>query len=523
MLLTALVTFGLATVLTLVSFDDAISHSENSRSVSAQVRHAEQLLTLAVSQERGYLYTGQNELLPDINETRRDVLMALSEAEELTTWPEQDGRLRQMRELATKRLDTLEKTVALFEAGKTDEARVLVESGSGNQYMLDFHREAEDIVLTERRLMREANQSISQLSGSLKILIVLGILALVVLSFLWLRMVRARLAPLELCVERARQVANNNFPGTDLPVVFADDEVGSLTGSLNEMTSALYRGATKVEAVREQVQLTALSLSDRVIEQSTALTQLSSGIQEISATVQELNLSASQMSAKVKGLVDGAASRGKAGVRGLNAVDESVKATAKVRDQVQSVADFTVHLNEKAAQVERIVFFVNELTERSNILSINAALLAAGSGEESAAFGVLAEEMQKLTSRSKDSTLEIHETLQTIRSQIQRVVMATEETTKQVEAGDNAAQQAARSIRVLKDTVDEGNDTFLQIVAAVRQQNQALEQVEQALVAMRESAQLVEEGSLSLKEDAAVLASLNLELKNSDLLKAVRS
>ena len=76
---------------------------------------------------------------------------------------------------------------------------------------------------------------------------------------------------------------------------------------------------------------------------------------------------------------------------------------------------------------------------------------------------------------------------------------------------------------MLKEAVDEGNDTFLQIVAAVRQQNQALGQVEQALVAMRESSQLVEEGSLSLKDDAGVLAALNLELQNSELLKAVRN
>ena len=167
---------------------------------------------------------------------------------------------------------------------------------------------------------------------------------------------------------------------------------------------------------------------------------------------------------------------------------------------------------------------VNELTERSNILSINAALLAANSdGGNTDAFAVLADEMQKLTTRSKESTLEIHETLQTIRSHIQRVVLATEETTKQVESGNSAAKRASVSIDALKTAVEEGNDTFLQVVTAVQQQSIALDQVDQAIVAMRESAEVVSSESKRLNDDAETLRVLTVELANMALLSSARS
>lgn len=233
-------------------------------------------------------------------------------------------------------------------------------------------------------------------------------------------------------------------------------------------------------------------------------------------------MSANQMSDNAQGLVDESATRQRASERGLKAVEESQDSARIVREQVESVARVTVTLNEKAAKVERIVFFVNELTERSNILSINAALLAATSEKGGESFAVLADEMQKLTSRSKESTLEIHDMLQSIRAEIQRVVLAAEEATKQVETGEKFAGQASKSIKSLKQAVDEGNNHFLQVVAAVRQQNQALSQVEQALVAMRDSAQLVEEGGRKIENSSTDLAKLSNKLGDTALLKAVR-
>lgn len=519
---TVLLALAFGITLTLISFDDAISQSERSRQINKLVRTAQFELLEAESAHLSFLYAAQGDLSEqDLNKYQEEILGSLTAAAQMTKEPDQQARIEAMKDAAKEKMEALNLSLSAYRRGEKPEALNLVRSEDDQ---LDEFKDKATVVMTEEsQYVEDSKKHVDRFSFWLKAFVWFVVVAGWLVSYRWLTAVRTRLAPLELCVKRAEQIAENQFDGPDLPLVFADDEVGKLTQSFNKMAGSLRREAQKVESARKRVQETALSLSDRAIEQSAALTQLSSGIQEISATVQELNLSASQMSEKVGGLVDDAKGREKAGAKGLLAVEEADNATERVRDQVESVAQFTVALNEKAARVERIVFFVNELTERSNILSINAALLASTSGGESEAFSVLAEEMQKLTSRSKESTLEIHETLQSIRTEIQRVVLATEETKKQVESGDKAAKQASRSIKVLKEAVDEGNDTFLQIVAAVRQQNQALGQVEQALVAMRESSQLVEEGSLSLKDDAGVLAALNLELQNSELLKAVRN
>lgn len=513
---------GILCLIPLFAFNSASNQANNSAQIVRRVLIAENLLREIESSQRGYLYTNRDSYLVDMSKKMSQIRENLTEAQNFSERPEQKGRLSILSELISKKNDEIQKTIDLQKDGKAEEAKVLVLTDTGKQLMDEIGNTADKVIEFEQAYVFESRATVSKLAVLLQVMVVLGVVILTIFKALWLKSVRLRLAPLSACVKRANDIAKNRFHEAPLPVE-SNDEIGSLTASINEMTSALSRGASDVDDARKKVANLALSLSRRAIEQTAALSQLSAGIQEINTTVQELNLSAAQMSDKVSVSVEAARSREKAGSKGLQAVETSVEASERVRRQVDEVASITVELNQKATRVERIVFFVNELTERSNILSINAALLASSSDGNRDSFSVLADEMQKLTSRSKEATLEIHETLQNIRTEIQRVVLATEETSKQVEAGNDAAAQASRSISVLKQAVDEGNDTFMQVVAAVRQQNQALAQVEQALTAMRESAELVEEESKRLRADADLLGELNHKLENTDLLRAIRS
>lgn len=513
---------GIISLLTITAFNQASNQSEVSSQIVRRVLVAENLVREIESSQRGFLYTDKDSYLVDVEKKSNQISQSLAEAQELSERAEQRSRVSILSDLVSKKLDELKNTIRLQENGDTKQAKALVMTDLGKDLMDQISDNADQIVEYEMGYVRDSRATVDNLAQALQIMAVVGVLILTVFKMLWIKSVRLRLEPLTACVKRANAIAKNRFHEKPLPVE-NDDEVGSLTRSINEMTTALSRGASNVDEARVKVAELAQSLARRAIEQTAALSQLSAGIQEINTTVQELNLSAAQMSDKVSVSVEAARSREKAGSKGIQAVESSVSASERVQRQVADVAAITVELNQKATRIERIVFFVNELTERSNILSINAALLATSSDGNRDSFSVLADEMQKLTSRSKEATLEIHDTLQNIRTEIQRVVLATEETSKQVESGADAANQAARSISVLKQAVDEGNDTFMQVVAAVRQQNQALAQVEQALAAMRDSAELVEEESKRLRADADLLGELNHKLENTELLRAVRA
>ena len=512
---------GLLSLISVFSFDQASSQAELSSQIVKNVLTAENLIREVESSQRGFLYTGRSDYLVDVAKKTRQINQALTEAEELSEKSDQKARLSLLNTTATDKLDELNETIRLAQEQNPQEARAIVLSDRGRQLMADITELTRTVTELESEYVRQAWTKVDSATTALKVIAIGGVLIIGIFNYFWFEGVKRRLQPLSACINRAEAIAHNQFP-SDLLVVQQEDEIGTLTRSINEMTQALGRGAGEVYEARVKVAGLASALSKRAVEQTAAISQLSAAIQEIAATIKDMNVSASQMSEKASESVEEARARETAGTQGLSAVDRSLEAAQTVTRQVNQVGEITLELNQKAARIERIVFFVNELTERSNILSINAALLASANDGNRDSFSVLAEEMQKLTSRSKTATLEIHETLQDVRSQIQRVVLATEETSKQVKYGNDAASQASESIKVLKNAVDHGNDTFLQVVAAVRQQNTALAQVEQALQAMRESAELVEEESRQLRADASRLAQLNESLENSELLKAVR-
>ena len=64
-------------------------------------------------------------------------------------------------------------------------------------------------------------------------------------------------------------------------------------------------------------------------------------------------------------------------------------------------------LGRKSQQIGGVLEIINELSEQTNILSINASIEAAGAGENGKRFAVVADEIRKLAERVGGSTKEI--------------------------------------------------------------------------------------------------------------------
>ena len=413
---------GALIMLTLMAFDDALGQSQRSLEITQRVRRANRQLVEMESAQRGFLLTKRERYLLHYDDLSKSVQQNLAEAESISLLPGQLGRLEHLRETAREKVAEMNETIALARAGKLEEALSIVLTDRGAKLMEDFQSTSSETMASEMSLVRESRSKVDNLSSFLKIITVSLVLGSAAFAVYGLRNSREQLRPIELCVRRAKEIAQGKFRGDPLPETGAR-EVTSLTASINEMSDFIASSAGDVLQAQAKVEELSATLSRRAVEQSAALSQLSASIQQVASTVQELNLSANQMSENVAGSVNRAREREAAGLVGLEAVKESQTAAEKVERQVQQVADITIELNNRAAKVERIVFVVNELTERSNILSINAALLAANSdGGNTDAFAVLADEMQKLTTRSKESTLEIHETLQTIQAALSQTL-----------------------------------------------------------------------------------------------------
>lgn len=320
--------------------------------------------------------------------------------------------------------------------------------------------------------------------------------------------------PLEKLVGAATQMAQGNLVQEPV-MVHSQDEVGQLSRAFNHMMSSLRELVSQTVAAGENLNAAAAQILSSTQEQAAGTTEQLAAVHQTTATLTEVCQAGAQISERARS-VGAAAERGSdATVAGLQAVQSSAQSMESIREQVELLADRIISLSDKTQAVGEIIGTVNEVAERSNLLALNAALEAAGAGEEGRRFSVVANELKNLADRSKQSTVQVRTILNDIQKGIHGAVMFTEEAVKRVESGRAQSDRAETTIRQAADSTNESIQAFQQIAAATNQQQIGFDQVTQAANSIRIASEQTATGIRQLEAAATNLGALAQQLSKA--------
>lgn len=166
------------------------------------------------------------------------------------------------------------------------------------------------------------------------------------------------------------------------------------------------------------------ALSD---EKQSALTTISRIVQELSAMIVELGSSS-------QSVADSA----------THTADIQDKANAKVRE-----------LQSKIGEIDSIGSLLQEISDQSQLLGINAAIEAAHAAEHGRGFGVVANEIRKLASHSKESLVTVREKLQEITGVIGEVMQDAERTSTLARDQAASSQELTSFVQMIETITQE--------------------------------------------------------------------
>ena len=204
-------------------------------------------------------------------------------------------------------------------------------------------------------------------------------------------------------------------------VIQVKQSAQQVNASLGENESAIRTLATESLQQAEQTALTLASM-----DSMTASIQQVAGQAQAAATV--------------------ARTASETATAGEAAMNATVSNIMTLRQAVSQTAKKVKRLGDSSQQITKAVLLINQISQQTNLLAINAGIEAARAGEDGQGFAAVAEEVSELATRSAIATEEIEQIVETIQRETFEVAEAIERSTAQAVAGTQRVEEAKASL-----------------------------------------------------------------------------
>jgi methyl-accepting chemotaxis protein len=272
---------------------------------------------------------------------------------------------------------------------------------------------------------------------------------------------------------------------------------GGLSAAAEDTASSIVQTLASIRQVTENTE--ALSASAE---------QTSSSITEMSATVKEVEQKALE-SARLAEKVAKDASQ-----HGLAAAREAMKGMEHIKNTVLATAEAVNRLGKRSQEIGQILKVIDEVTDQTSLLALNAAILAAQAGEHGRGFAVVAEEIRELAERTAASTKEIANLIATVQQETAASVQAMDKGLKAVEDGvglvsitsdvfeqvAESSKQAADVARAIELTTAEQTKGVAQITEAAVTIAGQIERIAQAMQEQRKGSERIAQAAEKMRD-----------------------
>ena len=312
----------------------------------------------------------------------------------------------------------------------------------------------------------------------------------------------------------ARQVADRDLT-VKAPIFDRSDEVGDLSVAFDSMLESLKIQIKQVLKGSEILKGAVRQITASVSEVASGAAQVAGSVSETATTLEQLRRSAKVSGDKAKSLSEMARNAFGASVEGKQATDGTIKGIKSIRDQVGLVGETVNKLSDQSVSIEEIISTVRDLADQSNLLAVNASIEAARAGDSGKGFSVVAHEIKSLADQSRQSTLQIGEILDNIRSSVGAVVGSVKQVNEALEFGIAQSTKTEESIAFLNQSVELSSQEATFIETSSSQQNIGMDQVSEAMTSIEQAMGQNLSAVRNLEDAATKLAELETQIRAS--------
>ncbi|HKE10150.1 MAG TPA: methyl-accepting chemotaxis protein [Myxococcota bacterium] len=263
------------------------------------------------------------------------------------------------------------------------------------------------------------------------------------------------------------------------------ESVDSSTSSIHEMGASIRQVAESADAVQRMAEETASSM-----------TQMDRTIQEVGEHVREASVLTQQVSQGAE--------------VGSSAVSDTIEGIEEIRNLTRGAKDVLERLAARINEIGEIVNVIGGINDETNLLSLNAAIIAAQAGEQGKAFAVVANHVKTLAQRTAGSTQEIDRLIRAVQAESENAMRAMGAGIDSVEAGVARSSRAGEALQAIRTSARDASARVAEIARAAHEQAQSSRHVAEAA---QRTSQMVQQISGAIGEQSRASEAM---LKNSE-------
>lgn len=257
-----------------------------------------------------------------------------------------------------------------------------------------------------------------------------------------------------------------------------------IKNTFNEILNGLSDTFASINTAAEQVTSGAAQVSNSAQAVSQGSTQQASAIEELSVTLNDVAKQVRQNSHNAK--------------NAYNIVRDNTVAIGNCNDDMENMLNAINAIHTSSSEISKIIKVIDEIAFQTNILALNAAVEAAREGSKG--FGVVADEVRRLASRSAEAA--------------KQTAALIENSAAAVSKGTEIAKKTATSLHNIVISSDKIQGLVKNITEASEDQAEAIVQINTGLDQISAVVSANTSSSVGTASASEELSSQSLILKN---------
>ena len=371
--------------------------------------------------------------------------------------------------------------------------------------------EGTDWVLVTSVSQSEALQEVSKL---IKEFLIIGIVSILVVSLVVIRVIISVTKPVKELTNTLMKIADGDF-SVDIQVR-GNDEIARMSEALQRYLVVMKGVIQDMHKISDDLNVnstsgksTAIILSNAAAEQQESMQNMQDAVDELARSVSDLANDATTLAQIVDATntegetaseqMDNVVSITEEGHKDMQEVQKVMKEMVKSMEELASVVE---EVGKSTVEINEIIKLIEDISDQTNLLSLNAAIEAARAGDAGRGFAVVAGEIGHLADVSAQSTHKVGEIVNTISGHVDVMVAKTRNSMTAIKENAGSIDKACRTFDEIVGDINTTSDVLKEI----------MEKIQNVDTVATNMAAISEEQSASAEE---VLATIEMLAANS--------